>query len=91
MTASPLVWTDPARASAFAQWLASIAQQHGLQTASVRLASADASFRRYFRIDAAGGSCIIMDAPPDREDCAPFVKVAALMADAGLNAPRVLA
>ena len=52
----------------------------------------DTSFRRYFRVRTTeGGSCIIMDAPPAQEDCAPFVKVAGLMADAGLNAPRVLA
>ena len=87
-----IVWADPARAQAFAAWLASTAARHGLEPASVRPASADASFRRYFRINnATGGSCIIMDAPPDKEDCQPFVKVARLMADAGLPAPRVLA
>ncbi len=93
MNDSPPVWADPARAGAFAQWLSGIAAQHGLQAGSVRLASADASFRRYFRIDTVNGgaSCIIMDAPPAQEDCAPFVKVAGLMLDAGLNAPRVLA
>jgi len=94
MTASlPPDWLDPARASAFARWLAAVAPQHNLQPETVRLASADASFRRYFRIDAArgGNSFIIMDAPPAQEDCAPFAKVAALMADAGLKAPRVLA
>ena len=93
MIPSSLDWPDSGRASAFAHWLAAVAQPHGLQINSVRPASADASFRRYFRIDSlhGAGSCIIMDAPPTREDCAPFVKVAALMADAGLNAPRVLA
>jgi aminoglycoside/choline kinase family phosphotransferase len=94
MTASlkPLDWTDPARGSAFSTWLSGIAAAHQLKPESLRLASADASFRRYFRVDAAGaGSCIIMDAPPDKEDCRPFVKVAALMAEAGLEAPRVLA
>ena len=92
LPATPVTWADPARAQAFANWLQSIAAQHALTPASTRLASADASFRRYFRIDkAAGGSCIIMDAPPDKEDCHPFVKVAGLMAAAGLPAPRVLA
>jgi len=59
---------------------------------TLRVASADASFRRYLRMDVAHGmgSRIIMDAPPDKEDCRPFVKVAALMARAGLNVPRVL-
>ena len=91
MTAFPIAWADPARASAFADWLAAMAQQHELQADSVRLASADASFRRYFRVDAAAGSYIIMDAPPAQEDCRPFVKVAGLMAEAGLSAPHVLA
>ncbi len=93
MTTSPIEWPNPARASAFAQWLAVTAGPYRLQVDSVRPASADASFRRYFRIDAAAGSAsyIIMDAPPAQEDCAPFVKVAALMLEAGVHAPRVLA
>ena len=93
MTTSPIEWPNPARASAFAQWLAVTAGPYSLQVDSVRPASADASFRRYFRIDAAAGSAsyIIMDAPPAQEDCAPFVKVAALMLEAGVHAPRVLA
>lgn len=56
---------------------------------SLAPASADASFRRYFRVTFAGGTRIVMDAPPDREDCRPFVKVARLMADAGLHVPEV--
>jgi aminoglycoside/choline kinase family phosphotransferase len=54
-------------------------------------ASADASFRRYFRVWAAGVSLIVMDAPPAHEDCRPFVRIARLMAEAGLNVPRVIA
>ncbi len=91
---STIIWTDPARASAFDGWLRSIVVSHGLRADTVRLASADASFRRYFRVDAAApgtSSLIIMDAPPDKEDCSPFVKVAALMEGAGLSAPEVLA
>jgi len=91
--ARAIFWSDPSRGSAFSNWLDSIALEHDLDVASVQLASADASFRRYFRVGASGatGSFIIMDAPPDKEDCKPFVKVAALMLDAGLPAPRVLA
>lgn len=57
------------------------------------VASADASFRRYFRARArdTNASWIAMDAPPERENNAAFVKVAALMAEAGLNVPRVIA
>jgi N-acetylmuramate 1-kinase len=54
-------------------------------------ASADASFRRYFRVFAPQGTFIAMDAPPAREDSAPFVRVAALLRAAGLNAPEVIA
>lgn len=55
-------------------------------------ASADASFRRYFRIALPDGATrIVMDAPPPQEDCRPFVHVAGLIRDAGLTAPEVLA
>ena len=87
----PLNWSDPARATAFEAWLGRVAASQGLLPTSLRHASADASFRRYFRIDTtAGDSRIIMDAPPALEDCAPFARVAALMGDAGLNVPHVL-
>ena len=55
-------------------------------------ASADASFRRYFRISLPDGSTrIVMDAPPEQEDCRPFLKVAALFRDAGAHVPEVYA
>lgn len=54
-------------------------------------ASGDASFRRYFRVTGAGRTYIAMDAPPDREDSAPFVTVARLFFDLGLNVPEILA
>ncbi|WP_394560444.1 aminoglycoside phosphotransferase family protein [Aquipseudomonas alcaligenes] len=59
--------------------------------ASLAPASSDASFRRYFRWQAEGRSLILMDAPPPQEDCRPFVKVAAMLADAGVHVPRILA
>lgn len=58
---------------------------------SLTPASEDASFRRYFRIFSDGQSWIAMDAPPESEDCRPFVRVAGLMRTAGLNVPEVLA
>ena len=59
-------------------------------------ASADASFRRYFRVHLEAGylghsTLIAMDAPPPQEDCAPFVKVAKQFLDAGLNVPKMIA
>ena len=72
-------------------WLAAVGPRHGLQLGSLRSASSDASFRRYFRIDAAAGaSFIVMDAPPPQEDVRPFIRVAALITAAGLTAPEVL-
>jgi len=58
---------------------------------SVAPASADASFRRYFRVTTSAGTRIVMDAPPEHEDCRPFVKVAHLFRAAGVNVPEVLA
>ena len=58
---------------------------------SLKPASADASFRRYFRVSAEGQSWIAMDAPPAREDCRPYVRIAGLLRAAGLNAPEVIA
>jgi aminoglycoside/choline kinase family phosphotransferase len=90
-TATPAVtWPSAEREAAFHQWLACVAPKHGLDPASLRPASADASFRRYLRLDGAKGSRIVMDAPPQQEDCKPFVKVAGLMAQAGLHVPQVL-
>jgi N-acetylmuramate 1-kinase len=87
----PIVWADPARAASFARWLQAIAPAHGLNANTLRSASADASFRRYFRIDAQRGtSFIVMDAPPPLEDVRPFISVAALLQGAGLNAPRIV-
>jgi len=53
-------------------------------------ASSDASFRRYFRVNTGEHSYVVMDAPPDKEDCGPFIAIAAAMADLGLNVPRVM-
>ena len=89
---SNVAWADPQRQTACENWLSALATTHGLVPASLRIASADASFRRYLRVDTvSGASLIVMDAPPDKENCEPFVKVANLMQAAGLKAPEVLA
>jgi len=56
----------------------------------LRPASVDASFRRYFRVQTHDRSYIAMDAPPDREDTGPFVRIARQFRDLGLNVPEVL-
>jgi aminoglycoside/choline kinase family phosphotransferase len=76
-----------ARLAALQRWLP--AQLAG-EAFSLAPASADASFRRYFRATLAGGrSLIVMDAPPGKEDCRPFVRVAQLLRAAGVHAPQV--
>ncbi|MGZ8261773.1 MAG: aminoglycoside phosphotransferase family protein, partial [Methylotenera sp.] len=69
-------------------WLATVLQQSDFRLTT---ASADASFRRYFRVHLADKTLIAMDAPPPQEDCTPFVKVAGLLLEAGLNVPQVIA
>ena len=59
--------------------------------ASLVAASSDASFRRYFRWQAADRSLIVMDAPPPQENCRPFVAVAETLAAAGIHVPQILA
>jgi hypothetical protein len=91
-TATPVTWDDAQRQAAFTTWLAAIAPAQGLQPSSLRIASADASFRRYLRIDAANGaSRIIMDAPPEKENSEAFVRIARLFGAAGLAVPEILA
>jgi N-acetylmuramate 1-kinase len=61
------------------------------ETLGVAPASADASFRRYFRISRGHETFVAMDAPPDKEDVRPFLHVTQLMAAAGVHAPRIVA
>jgi len=77
---------DPRRA-ALERWLAG---RFPGERFVLERASEDASFRRYFRARLDGGrSFIAMDAPPEKEDCGPFVRIAAMLAGAGVNAPVV--
>ncbi len=83
-------WDDEARRATFERWLAGVTPQHGLRAQTLCAASSDASFRRYFRVDGAAHSFIVMDAPPAMEDVRPFVHVAELITAAGLNAPDII-
>jgi aminoglycoside/choline kinase family phosphotransferase len=76
-------------------WLATLAL---VDVASIRPASADASFRRYFRADvlpdqqaALGATLIVMDAPPERENVLGFIKVDEMLTHAGVSVPRIVA
>jgi len=78
--------TDP-RLDAIKQWIAS---DLGFDDFTLESASADASFRRYFRLlPVNGDSFIIMDAPPEKEDCSSFIKVARLLEECGVHAPHI--
>ena len=70
------------------QWL-----QNDLEISnySIEPASADASFRRYFRIVAENKTSIIMDAPPDKEDCAPFIDITNRLLKTGVSSPEIKA
>ena len=85
---------DP-RLAALTAWLATL---DVADVATARPASADASFRRYFRVDvldahraALGATLIVMDAPPERENVLAFVKVDEMLTHAGVTVPRIVA
>ena len=89
---SEVSWADPVRQALFQHWIAGIAAAQGLLPESLRIASADASFRRYLRVDTVqGDSRIVMDAPPPLEDVRPFVAVARHLVRLGLSAPELRA
>ena len=67
-----------------------VARQVGAAVA-LAPASADASFRSYWRLRTGERTLIAMDAPPAHEDCRPFVHVARLFAGAGVHVPEILA
>lgn len=77
----------PERLEQITAWLKT---QPEFADVDIRPASADASFRRYFRVRTDDSSYIVMDAPPDKEDMGPFLKVDAMLLEIGLNVPRVL-
>ncbi|HEY4139406.1 MAG TPA: phosphotransferase [Casimicrobiaceae bacterium] len=85
-----------ARLAELSNWLAAVL---GTREYAIAPASEDASFRRYFRVTLGSPqralsdaqTLIVMDAPPPRENCVPFVRIATLLAEAGVHAPKVLA
>ncbi len=78
------------RQSQLQQWLKSLAEN---TYTDLQPASADASFRQYFRVTNTQDkkTYIVMDAPPDKEDCRPFVQVTDLIRSTGANAPAIVA
>src|SRR5687767_1379515 len=75
-----------ARLALIQDWLT---RELRLAVARLEPASADASFRRYFRATLPGGTRIVMDAPPDKEDVRPYLRISALLEGAGMHVPHV--
>ncbi|HBR96421.1 MAG TPA: aminoglycoside phosphotransferase, partial [Gammaproteobacteria bacterium] len=78
--------SQDARLETLRAWLGT----QGFEADSVTPASADASFRRYFRAVRGGTRYIAMDAPPEHNDNHPFVAISQRLADAGLCVPEVV-
>ena len=75
------------RLAALNDWIDGIDEVAGCKPTP---ASSDASFRRYFRLQKGGKSFIAMDAPPDDEDCLPFIRIAGYLEAMQLSAPRII-
>ena len=83
---------DDARLDAVIAWLATLRAPDGAPWERIARASEDASFRRYFRVTAAtGATAIVMDAPPPQEDVRPFVNMTHLLAEGGVQVPKIFA
>ncbi|MEA9603170.1 MULTISPECIES: aminoglycoside phosphotransferase family protein [unclassified Polynucleobacter] len=81
------------RLNTIRNWLKALEARWQLDLDSLAPASADASFRRYFRIESKKpnfGTLIVMDAPPQHEPLDAFIKVDLLLSEAGLNVPKIL-
>jgi aminoglycoside/choline kinase family phosphotransferase len=79
---------DDPRLDLLRQWLETTL---GFRDFALAPASADASFRRYFRVTRAEGTVVAMDAPPGKEDVGPYLRVARMLEDTGVHAPHVIA
>lgn len=80
------------RLAQLVEWLLRVGAPWQINVDEILPASADASFRRYFRVRGhEGQSFIVMDAPPAQENLESFIAVTKLMHEAGLNAPQILA
>jgi aminoglycoside/choline kinase family phosphotransferase len=82
-----------ARLNTLIQWLKGLEPSWQLDLGSLCPASADASFRRYFRIESKNPqftTFIVMDAPPQHDPLTAFIQVDLLLSEAGLNVPKIL-
>jgi N-acetylmuramate 1-kinase len=91
-----MIFTEE-RLTSLKQWLSSLPKSLDLAVETLQVASSDASFRRYLRINTKASSrnvtssYIVMDAPPSHEDCKPFVAIAQHMHMHGVAVPAIIA
>jgi len=76
--------TEDLRLKQLTDWI-----QQDWQNATIEVASADASFRRYFRVTHNNQTYIAMDAPPEQEDSTPFIDVTTRLRNANVHAPKI--
>ena len=82
-----LTMTIDTRLDAIKAWLFN---HYNAKNFTIEPASNDASFRRYFRVTIDNATMIVMDAPPEQEDTAPFIKVAQFLAQHDIHVPKDL-
>lgn len=81
-------YTMQTRENALNEWLKTIV---GNDAFTVTPLAGDASFRRYFRLHSNGDTRVIMDAPPNKEDIGPFIRIGCLLAKNGIHTPQIYA
>lgn len=87
------IFPQDERTALMSTWLQGLSKHWAIVLDSLSVASADASFRRYFRVQSQHPdfeSMIVMDAPPAHENCQPFVEIASLFATSGVKVPQIL-
>jgi len=82
---------ESTRLQQLTDWLQGLPAELQLQLQSLSPASSDASFRRYFRLQAAHSTLIVMDAPPATEDCTTFVQMTKRLQQASVHVPDIVA
>lgn len=80
--------TQDIRLKQLKQWIDTELHWHNTR---IEIASADASFRRYFRLFYQDKSYIAMDAPPEKEDILPFIDITQRLRQTGVHAPQIIA
>jgi N-acetylmuramate 1-kinase len=56
----------------------------------ITIASADASFRKYYRLTNADKTFLLMDSSLEKDSLAPFIDVTSRLLDVNVNAPKIL-